>query len=91
MVDPLLCTPISNIVCGGSARPSIFSTFNERYSGKFQGHRMSLACVTKKWFQNTNLMAIYLFNVNNRGTRTRCEVCSKLTIQSKRTFWSLYF
>ena len=24
---------------------------------------------------------IYLFNVNNRNTRTRCEICSKLTIK----------
>ena len=23
---------------------------------------------------------IYLFKVNNRNTRTRCEICSKLTI-----------
>ena len=25
---------------------------------------------------------IYLFKVNNRNTRTRCEICSKLTINT---------
>ena len=25
---------------------------------------------------------IYLFKVNNRNTRTRCEICSKLTIKT---------
>ena len=24
----------------------------------------------------------YMFNVNNRNTRTRCEICSKLTIKT---------
>ena len=27
---------------------------------------------------------IYLFKVNNRSTRIRCEICSKLTI---KTYW----
>ena len=31
---------------------------------------------------------IYLFKVNNRKTRTRCEICSKLTINTpKRRQW----
>ena len=31
---------------------------------------------------------IYLFKVNNRNTRTRCELCSKLTIKiSERHHW----
>ena len=25
---------------------------------------------------------IYMFKVNNRNTRTRCEICSKLTIKT---------
>ena len=34
---------------------------------------------------------IYLLKVNNRNTRTRCEICSKLTIKTpERTFWCLY-
>ena len=28
-----------------------------------------------------NPVGIYLFKVNNRITRTRCEICSKLTIK----------
>ena len=31
---------------------------------------------------------IYLFKVNNRNTRTRCEICSKLTINTpERRHW----
>ena len=37
----------------------------------------------------------YMFNVNNRKTRTRCEICSKLTIKTLERrqmtqFWCLY-
>ena len=27
-------------------------------------------------------IGIYMFKVNNRNTRTRCEICSKLTIET---------
>ena len=34
---------------------------------------------------------IYLLKVNNRNSRTRCEICSKLTIKTpERSFWCLY-
>ena len=29
---------------------------------------------------------IYLLKITNRNTRTRCEICSKLTIKNNRTF-----
>ena len=30
----------------------------------------------------------YMFKVNNRNTRTRCEICSKLTIKTpERRHW----
>ena len=29
-----------------------------------------------------NLVGIYLLKVNNRNTRIRCEICSKLTIKT---------
>ena len=29
---------------------------------------------------------IYLLKVNNRNTRTRCEICSKLTIKTPGVF-----
>ena len=29
-----------------------------------------------------NPVGIYLLKVNNRNTRTRCEICSKLTIET---------
>ena len=31
---------------------------------------------------NSNPAGIYLLKVNNRNTRTRCEICSKLTIKT---------
>ena len=35
-----------------------------------------------------NLPGIYLLKVNNRNTRTRCEICSKLTIKiPERRHW----
>ena len=38
--------------------------------------------------------AIYLLKVNNRNTRTRCKICSKLTIKAPERrlalFWCLY-
>ena len=37
---------------------------------------------------------IYLLKVNNRNTRTSCEICSKLTIKTPErclaSFWCLY-
>ena len=40
---------------------------------------------------NLNPAGIYMFKVNNRNTRTRCEICSKLTIKTpERSFWCLY-
>ena len=36
----------------------------------------------------------YMFKVNNRNTRTRYEICSKLTIKTperrQASFWCLY-
>ena len=29
-----------------------------------------------------NPVGIYMFKVNNRNNRTRCEICSKLTIKT---------
>ena len=32
----------------------------------------------------------YMFKVNNRNTRTRCEICPKLPIKKLSSFWFLY-
>ena len=41
--------------------------------------------------RTTIAATIYLFKVNNRETRKRCEICSKLTIKtSKRHHWRHY-
>ena len=40
-------------------------------------------------------VGIYLLKVNNNNTRTRCEICSKLTIKTAErrlaSFWCLYY
>ena len=33
-------------------------------------------------FMSTFPVGIYLLKINNRNTRTRCEICSKLTIKT---------
>ena len=33
------------------------------------------------WIVINNPVSIYLLKVNNRNTRARCEICSKLTIK----------
>ena len=33
-----------------------------------------------RFIVNHNPVGIYMFKVNNRNTRIRCEICSKLTI-----------
>ena len=38
-----------------------------------------------------NLSGIYLLKVNNTNTRTRCEICSKLTIKTPDQFHSRRF
>ena len=35
-------------------------------------------------FQDTFTAGIYLLKVDNRNTRTRCEICSKLTIKTSK-------
>ena len=45
-------------------------------------------------FSDSNPAGNYMFKVNNRNTRTTCEICSKLTIKTQErrqaSFWCLY-
>ena len=36
----------------------------------------------KLQLKEVNLAGNYMFKVNNRNTRTRCEICSKLTMKT---------
>ena len=45
---------------------------------------------TKTVFKSL-LAGIYLLKVNNRNTRTRCETCSKLTIETPEGHHKCYF
>ena len=38
--------------------------------------------VISGYFKSYITVGIYLLNVNNRNTRTMCEICSKLTIKT---------
>ena len=54
--------------------------------------------MTITWIMNSKVAlglpaGIYLLKVNRRNTRTRCEICSKLTIkipERRQSFWYLY-
>ena len=50
--------------------------------------------MTVGYLMSRNPAGIYLLKVNNRNTRTRCEICSKLTIKTPErrlaSFWCLY-
>ena len=53
------------------------------------------SCPVNHQLDNIGYLAgIYLLIVNNRNTRTRCEICSKLTIKTPErrlaSFWCLY-
>ena len=53
-------------------------------------NRLSLSCLIcmKPVITEANPAGNYLFKVNNRNTRTRCQICSKLTIKiPKRRQW----
>ena len=51
-----------------------------------------------QYFESTGIIIIitptniYLFKLNNRNTRKRCEICSKLTIKTTANVsWGVYF
>ena len=60
---------------------AIRTLINDRSCTETRGqhfHRMP-----KNWVRKTtNSASNYMFKVNNRNTRTRCEICSKLTIKT---------
>ena len=47
---------------------------SKRKRGKSTVLHIDLKCIVPA--------GIYMFKVNNRNTRTRCEICSKLTIKT---------
>ena len=58
------------------------------------GRRLSLSLKLKSRGSATVVqVGNYMFKVKNRNTRTRCELCSKLTIKAlerRQAFWCLY-
>ena len=56
---------------------------NPRFSGAFRGYKMGT--LARNESRNTNRFypaGRYLLKVNNRNTRTVCEICSKLTLKT---------
>ena len=49
-----------------------------RKDNDYRGKRMAVRVKCKGYYPAGN----YMFKVNNRNTRTRCEICSKLTIKT---------
>ena len=47
----------------------------------------TLGIFTKQWVNNKTPACIYMFKVNNRNTRTRCEICWKSTINMFHTLF----
>ena len=39
------------------------------------------------WIFSNNPAGNYMFKVDNKNTRTRCEICSKLTIKTPEQRW----
>ena len=52
----------------------VFRTLSSIYDGTF--------CKNSSYSNGSNLVGNYMFKVNNRNTRIRCEICSKLTIKT---------
>ena len=59
-------------------------------------HSLAIDLIINKYETHLSIIpaGIYLLKVNNRNTRTRCEICSKLTIKTPErrlaSFWCLY-
>ena len=71
----------------------IFHQFQSGVASKGVSHMTILFAMVWKYVGNpvTFPANIYLFKMNNRNTRKRCEICSKLTIKTpKRRHWTYY-
>ena len=57
---------------------------------RLQGDIKTFSYFALGWPFREQSVGIYLFKVNNKNTRTRCEICSKLTIKTpERHYWLL--
>ena len=63
--------------------PSYLIFLANQVTGFYIACNTVLKCVKYSIGETKSIPAgIYLFKVNNRNTRTRCEICSKLTIKT---------
>ena len=64
--------------------------YSQSYFSHFRNHQYSYGATEKVRFQ-ISLVGDYMFKVNNKNTRTRCEICSKLTIKTPKRHLILVF
>ena len=64
----------------GETLPKCFFIFKqlEKYQNEYYPYNINLIRFCRRTFPAN----IYLLKVNNRNTRKRCEICSKLTIKT---------
>ena len=64
----------------GETLPKCFFIFKqlEKYQNEYYPYNINLILFCRRIFPAN----IYLLKVNNRNTRKRCEICSKLTIKT---------
>ena len=54
----------------------------QNFGNAMTTHQCAIFALIILIFDGLSTANIYLFKVNNRNTRERCEVCSKLTIKT---------
>ena len=71
-------------LCIGETNPTKFLDIclSKLDLGVEKNHTKANSNVISYLLVTTNPAGIYLLKVNNRNTRTRCEICSKLTIKT---------
>ena len=67
----------------------LVTSTEEIHSGK-----LHFCAENKKRDVDTNMgypVGNYMFTFSNRNTKTRCEICSKLIINTPASFWCHYY
>ena len=60
----------------------VFPTVTKAYLGPCQTSVMTFYCKHREQKSPLDPVGIYLLEVNNRNTRTRSEICLKLTLKT---------
>ena len=78
-----VCKQRMHFTCSGVVQKTVVPNFVTTHAEiPLQIYNETLQHFTNSSSQNTIPTGNYMFKVNNRNTRTRCEICSKLTIKT---------